>query len=243
MHLGIKTPAVSTRRASGIPGDESAPAPGPVLPVPVRKKPRREVLPVPGAEDVAFRTSFYEQVRVQAEQATRIQRWAMHRLSVKATLRAYERDMIAARFIQAIWRGFTTKRRVRALMQLRLWACCRIQAMFRKEQGRRRALALIERWRTRHQTRAIAAFREALVLTAQTSLRITSANGVHQRRRYIRAWHELFRSENTGSIAMSLQAFLRTHRQMTASIDRMVEQGILKKNEEPQDEPAGAKLN
>jgi hypothetical protein len=30
---------------------------------------------------------------------------------------------------------------------------------------------------------------------------------------------------------------------MTASIDRMVEQGILKKNEEPQDEPAGAKLN
>ena len=49
--------------------------------------------------------------------------------------------------------------------------------------------------------------------------------------------------ENTGSIAMSLQAFLRTHRQMTASIDRMVEQGILKKNEEPQDEPAGAKLN
>ena len=116
-------------------GDESAPAPapGPALPVPVpvRKKPRREVLPVPGAEDVAFRTSFYEQVRVQAEQATRIQRWAMHRLSVKATLRAYERDMIAARFIQAIWRGFTTKRRVRALMQLRLWACCRIQAMFR----------------------------------------------------------------------------------------------------------------
>ena len=49
--------------------------------------------------------------------------------------------------------------------------------------------------------------------------------------------------ENTGSIAMSLQAFLRTHGQMTASIDRMVEQGILKKNEEPHDEPAGAKLN
>ncbi len=39
--------------------------------------------------------------------------------------------------------------------------------------------------------------------------------------------------ENTGSIAMSLQAFLRTHRQMTASIDRMVEQGILKRMRNP----------
>jgi hypothetical protein len=49
--------------------------------------------------------------------------------------------------------------------------------------------------------------------------------------------------ERVGSVALSLQAFLRTHRQMTLSIERMVEQGILKKNEQPKDGPEGAKLN
>jgi len=39
--------------------------------------------------------------------------------------------------------------------------------------------------------------------------------------------------QKVGGMAMSLQGFLRTYGQMSQVVDKMVEQGLLKKNEQP----------
>ena len=146
--------------------------------------------PLAGSEDAAFRTEHYVLAARREAEATRVQRWCVQRMVVKANMKVFNREMNAARFIQAIYRGFTARRRHVVLLHLRLRACCHIQTEFRHQQGRRRAQVLVRGWRLRHQTRAMAAFREALLQTAETTFRVEAVAERFGARRHLRLWKE-----------------------------------------------------